>query len=455
MSAAVWPLRARSGSRGAEIIANAMSLFGTTVITSASGFGFWWVAAHMFSARAIGSGSAAVSALQLLAEAGMVGLGTLLIGELSKRSQERRELLSTALAVSTTAGAIFGLGFALLITVVSPGSRTVPGGAAGMTMFVAAVAVTAALLVLDDATVGLSRARWQLWRNAAFSILKLAVLPLIALGIHADGSVGLVGAWLAGALLSTALVAGLARHAGARLLARPKWRLVRTHGGTALTHHWLNLSLGAPRLLLPVLVAAYMGSVANAGFYIALLLVGFAHIVPTHLSTALFAIASGDRASLAQVLRRAIVITVLTGAASAAAFGFGGRLMLSLFGHGYESASAVLAVLGLATFASGVKSLYIAVCRVNGDLRRCALISCLGSAVEVLVPAIALAGHRPLPMVALCWLIAMTVEAVVIWPSVTVAGDLGELPRLATALIRWTAPRTFQVSPVSRLGTEP
>ncbi|MBO0815771.1 MAG: hypothetical protein J2P30_11620 [Actinobacteria bacterium] len=447
MSATAWPLRARSRSHGAEIIANAISLFGTTVITSAAGFAFWGVAAHLFSTRAIGSGSAAISALQLMGEIGMVGLGSLLIGELSKGGPDRRELLSTALAVATAAGAVVGLGFALLVSLTSPGSREVPGGAAGIAMFVAAVAITAALLVLDDATVGLSRAHWQLWRNATFSILKLAVLPVLALAARADGPAGLVGAWLAGAVLSVALVAGLARHAGARLLARPRWQLIRRYRGTALTHHWLNLSSAAPRLLLPVLVAAFLGPAVNAAFYIALLIAGFAYVVPAHLSTALFAVASGDRAALAHVLRRAVFISALTGAGSVVVFWAGGHLMLSLFGHNYEAASGVLAILGMATFASGVKALYMAICRVNGDLRRCAIVSGLGSAAEVLVPALALAEHRALPFVSFCFLVTVTVEALLLWPSVAVAGELGDLPRRAVALLEWTAPGVFKASP--------
>ena len=464
MSAAVWPSRARPGSRGAEIVANALSLFGTTIITSVSGFGFWWLAAHLFSARTVGSGSAAISALQLLGDVGMLGLGTLLIGELPKGGTAQRELLSTALAVATAAGVVLGLGFALLTTVASPGLPTVPGGAAGITMFVAAVAVTAALLVLDDATVGLSRANWQLWRNTAFSVLKLAVLPVLALAARADGPAGLVGAWLAGAVLSIALVAGLAQRADGRLLARPRWQLVRAYRGTALTHHWLNLSSGAPRLILPVLVAAFLGPAANAGFYIALLFAGFAYIVPVHLSTALFAVASGDRAALAQVLRRAVFISAVTGAASAVVFCFGGHLALSLFGGRYVAASGVLAILGLATFASGVKSLYIAVCRVNGDLRRCALVCGLGSGAEVLVPAFALAQHRPLELVSFCLLVTMTVEALVLWPSVAVVGGLGEvarvLPKHAAALLQWTAPGALPAGaehggPPAHWGPEP
>lgn len=447
MSAVVWRLRAKPRSGRAEIVVNAMSLFGTTIITSVSGFAFWWVAAHLFSTQAIGSGSAAISALQLMGEVGMLGLGTLLIGELSKGGPERRELLSTALAVAAAAGVVAGLGFALLATIASPGSHAVPGGAAGITMFVATVAVTATLLVLDDATVGLSRAHWQLWRNASFSILKLAALPFLVLGVRADGSADLVGAWLAGAVFSVALVAALARRAGGRLLGRPRWQLVRKYRGTALTHHWLNLSSGAPRLLLPVLVTAFLGPAANAGFYIAVLLVSFAYIVPTHLSTALFAVASGDRDALAHVLRRAVFISALTGAASVVVFWAGGRLMLSLFGHKYEAASAVLAILGMATFASGVKALYISVCRVNGDLRRCALVSGLGSAAEVLLPALALAGHRALPFVSVCWMVTMTVEALVLWPSVAAAGGLGDLPKHVVGLLRWTAPTAFTACP--------
>ncbi|HEY1359140.1 MAG TPA: hypothetical protein VGF21_12620, partial [Thermoleophilaceae bacterium] len=417
-------VRSRAASRGlyrGSVITNAMSLFGSTVVTSLFGFSFWVVAAHTFSRSAVGAGGAAISAMQLVAMFSMLGLGTLLIGELSRKAGNPARLITTALVASTATGIVLGL-------LVAVGARAlsdiVPDGFAGLGLFAATAGVSGALLVLDDATVGLSRASWQFWRNLVFSILKLAALPVVAIVLGLDDAAGLLLSWLAGAALSIVVIVVLAGRAHMRLLARPRRELFGSYGRTALTHHWLNLSSGAPRLVLPVLVAGFLAPAVNASFYSALLLVGFAYVVSTHLGTALFGVASGDHGALESELRRAIKICAAVAAGALVVFGAGGHLLLSMFGSGYTAASLPLAILAAATFPNGVRSQYIAVCRVNGDLGRCATVSCLGSAVEILLPLAALAGGAGLVVVSSAWVAAMFLEALVLWPAVAFAARL-------------------------------
>ncbi|HTW11390.1 MAG TPA: hypothetical protein VME01_01495, partial [Solirubrobacteraceae bacterium] len=146
-------------------------MFATTVVTSIAGFGFWWMAARFWQPADIGAAGAAISAIQLLGIVGMLGLGTLLVGELAKATTDRRELISTALFTSCVCGTICGLVFAVVIRCFTR-AQTIPPGILGVVAFVAAVGVTSALLVFDDATIGLGRGRWQLNRNIAFSVAK-------------------------------------------------------------------------------------------------------------------------------------------------------------------------------------------------------------------------------------------------------------------------------------------
>ena len=64
----------------ADLLTNAGSLFGSSVVTAALGFAFWWLAARTVPIAEVGAASAAVSAMTFLGTAGMFGLGTLLIG---------------------------------------------------------------------------------------------------------------------------------------------------------------------------------------------------------------------------------------------------------------------------------------------------------------------------------------------------------------------------------------
>src|SRR5512132_1838824 len=81
----------RVGSRA--LLANAGSMIGTTAVTSGLGVVYWWFAAHQFSPEAVGFASAAVSAMMMLTSIGIVGLGTLLIGELPRQSGQRGALV--------------------------------------------------------------------------------------------------------------------------------------------------------------------------------------------------------------------------------------------------------------------------------------------------------------------------------------------------------------------------
>src|SRR5947209_4619822 len=102
------------------ILVNAGSIVGTTAITSGMGFVYWWIAAKWFSPDALGVASASISAVMLLAEASILGQGTLLITELPRQPEQAGSMLSTALIVVGTAGAVGGASFALIVSHISP-----------------------------------------------------------------------------------------------------------------------------------------------------------------------------------------------------------------------------------------------------------------------------------------------------------------------------------------------
>jgi hypothetical protein len=292
--------------------------------------------------------------------------------------------------------------------------------------------------------IGLSRASWQVWRNVVFSVAKLALLPVALLVGTSGDPRGVVAAWAGGVVASFVVLLVLARRGRQPLLARPDRGLLKELRLLALAHHWLNLSSAAPRLVLPLLVAVNLSAEANAYFYAALLLATFAHIVPTHLSTALFAIAGGDRSRLERELRKTFLVFTAVAVAAPIAFAVAGGTMLRTFGPGYDEARTTLVIFGLGTFATGVKSYYMAVTRVHHDLTRAATLSSLGSILEVAAAWAALVAGGGTEALALAWVGAMTVEGLVLWPAVAVAGGFALQPRgRLRARLRWTAPRTL------------
>ncbi len=384
---------ARPGSPAAvrrhwDVLGSASSLVATTGVASLLGFVYWALAARMFPQRAVGYGSAAISAMTLLGTIGMLGLGTVLIAELPRR-RDRARLVAAALLASAAGSALLGLGFAVISPYTSAHFGHISGSLGQAALFTAGVCLTGASLVFDQATIGLLRGGVQLARNVVFAVAKLAVLPATAVVLHGQFGVGITASWVAGLAASMLVIAGWLRLTGTQVLPRPDWAVLRGLGTTAVKHSWLNLAITVPRSLIPVLVTIIVSPSANAAFYAAWTLSGFLYIVPTHLLTVLFAVASGDPQVIARKLRFTLGLSALIGLAGMVVLASGAHFALSLFGPSYARAGTVPLLLLVIGYVPTVPKLhFIAVCRAQGRITRAAAVLTVAAAAEVTAAAV-------------------------------------------------------------------
>lgn len=369
-----------------DLLSNAGSLLMSSGVASLLGVVYWAVATRLFSQRAVGYASASVSAMTLLGTIGMLGLGTLLVGELPRR-RHRAGLVAAALLSCGSGALLIGLGFAVVAPRVSVNFAVMIGTPARGLLFAAGVAATAVALVFDQATIGLMRGSLQLGRNIAFAAAKVAVLPVTAIVLHDQFGAGITLSWVAGLALSLALVAVRLRLGGEPVLPRPDWGVLRGLGRTAMAHNWLNLAMMMPFYLLPVLVTVIVSPTANAAFYIAVMLTTFLFIVPAHLATVLFAVVAADPRVIARKLRFALRVSFLVGLPGMAALIGGAHLALGLFGKGYTVATVPMWLVTLGYPAAVPKSLYIAVYRASGQLSRAAVVLSACSGLEMAAAA--------------------------------------------------------------------
>src|SRR5215469_642213 len=179
-----------------DLLSNAGSLIMSTGVASLLGLVYWMLAARIFSQRSVGYGSAAVSAMTLLGTIGMLGLGTLLVGELPRRTA-RAGLVSAALLTCGMGALVIGLGFAVVAPLLSANFASMIGTPGRGALFTAGVAVTAVALVFDQATIGLMRGGLQMGRNAAFAAAKILVLPAAAITLHDQFGAAIILSWVA------------------------------------------------------------------------------------------------------------------------------------------------------------------------------------------------------------------------------------------------------------------
>ena len=374
--------------RHQDLLRNASTLAATTGVTSLLGFAYWAAAARLFSQQAVGYGAAAISAMTLLGTIGMLGMGTLLIGELPRRTA-RAGLVSAALLTCGLGSLVLALAFSLLAPHFSHRFEPVSGTLGQTALLSLGVILTGISLVFDQATIGLMRGGLQLTRNTIFAAAKLLALPVAAVILRDQFGVGIVACWVAGIALSMVVLALRLRFGGTPVLPRPDWGVLHRLGRTALAHNWLNLSMTIPLTLIPVLVTVVVSPSANAAFYSAWMLSSFLKIIPLHLSTVLFAVAAADPQVIARKLRFTLRLSLMVGLPGMALLGFGAHLALSAFGPGYaRTATLPLCLLVIGYLPTIPKLLYIAVCRAVDRIPRAAAVMTGAAVMEVTASAV-------------------------------------------------------------------
>jgi O-antigen/teichoic acid export membrane protein len=399
------------------LLTNAGSMVGTTLVTSALGVAFWLVAAHNFSQAAVGVASAAVAAMTLLGFMGTLGFGTLLMGDLPRRKDGHRSLLNAALLINVVAGAVLGLGFALIAPLVSSNLDALGESLPSTAFFAAGVGLTALAFVLDQALIGLLHGGLQLARNVVFALVKLLALIPIAVLVSNAGAPWLYSAWAAGICLSlVVLVRFYARRNGDSL--RPNFALLVKMRASAASHAAVNLALETADLAMPILVIMLLSASANAAFYIAWMIAGFLVMVPLSLSMVAYAIGSADAAGLSRRFRFTFWISLAFGMLANLVLLPGATPALQVFGQGYaDQATTALHVLALGVFPLTFKTHYVAIHRVERSLRTALPIVWAGTVLE-LGGGAAGAILGGLTGVAWGWLAGLCIEALVMAPDV-------------------------------------
>jgi O-antigen/teichoic acid export membrane protein len=402
--------------RFGDVLGPSASLVGTTAVTSVLGFAYWWAAARMAPIHEVGAATAVISAVTLLGTIGMFGFGTMLIAEAA-----RCRAVGSLIATSLLAATVLATGMAALCWAVLRFSHNAVGAAMASPWvaagFIVGVGLTAGGMVLDQALVGIRASCVQLYRNSYFSVVKLVLLVLLAVTLGSRSPVTMVWAWVAGIAISMVPTAWHLAARGYRLGHPVRLLALRGRGVTTFHHNTLNLSLSLPRLGLPLLVASLLGAHATAAFYAAWMITSFLYILPTHLSTVLFAVAVGDVRALTTRLRAALRVSLLLGGSVAVAIAALAGPAMRSFGPGYEIARTALIVMAIAYFPNVFKQCYVAVARVNNRLRKAGAICSAGAGLELCLTA-AGGWFDGLTGISLGFLAAVTLQAVYYVPVV-------------------------------------
>jgi O-antigen/teichoic acid export membrane protein len=386
-------------------------------VTAGLGFVFWALAAHTTTAEVVGRSSAVISAMQLIATFGTLGLQTLLIAELPRCDGAAvKRLVVTSLGIAGGLAFAIAAVYAVVNHSVAKTSEWIYATPIGIALFGAGTALTTVTIVLDGALIGVGQSGRQVSRNLVFSLVKLIALPVAAFAIGLSPQV-VFSVWLLGNLISLVALGLRTKAPHEWLKTMPSIRGFSPIWRTAAGYHWINVVTQAPHLAMPVIVATQLGAQANAGFYAVLLFVSVVWIVPSHLATAMLTLDRGQPEHFGRGLNTALGLSGVVSVLAAAGAAIFARPVLAIFGPGYEQARYCLMAFATCTFAIAVKSIYIPVRRAQGALGKAARALTLGAALELGAVELGL-KLGAVTGVGIALGMATLLEAVFFWPTI-------------------------------------
>jgi O-antigen/teichoic acid export membrane protein len=144
--------------------------------TSIFGFAFWAVAARCFPSDVVGVGSAVISSMMLLAGFSQVGLTNVLVRFLPGAGDRAGALVRSSYLLGTALAGLLAVGFLAGIDLWAPSLHFLVSSVWWALAFVGGAVVFNLFALQDSAMTGLGRAVWVPVENAAYSVVKLALV---------------------------------------------------------------------------------------------------------------------------------------------------------------------------------------------------------------------------------------------------------------------------------------
>jgi O-antigen/teichoic acid export membrane protein len=353
-----------------------LALLVNTGLTGVLGFGYWIIAARIFSTYAVGVAGALVAATALFSGIGQLNLSGMLMRFVPRAGgKSRRLVLSTYIFAASTSALIATISL-VAIKMFSSSTSPLRLDTAQSMALVLAVASTAIFTIEDNVLVGLRRAVWVPIGNGAFGVAKICALFTLA---SVGTAFALFSAWMIPLVLTISVISILIF----RRFLPPASKPQRTaHFGPELRSEMVRFAIGdatgglftqAWTYLMPILITATLGASVNALFYTSFLFSSTIDQVAANYASSLTvegAHAPEEIAPLIRLALRRIFAIILPAIAILLIMC---PWLLRTFGNKYVSAVPLLDMLLIACLPKAVSTVYYAYCRVQRKTHRSAV----------------------------------------------------------------------------------
>jgi O-antigen/teichoic acid export membrane protein len=392
-----WANRIRSAARrqwSDPLSRGGLALLVNTGLTGILGFGYWVVAARLFSTFAVGVAGALVAVTTLFSGLGQLNLSGMLMRFLPNAGGKSRRLVLGTYTCAVGTSAILAITSMIGIRIFSSATSPLRLNTFQSAVLVLAAMAMAIFAIEDNVLVGLRRAVWVPAENGAFGVAKIVALFLLA---PVGTAFALFGAWMIPLtlmipIISTVLFFRFLPPASkprrmAKLGPRMRSRIIRFAVGDAtgglFTQTWTYF--------LPVLIVATLGASANALFYTSFLFSSTIDQVAANYASPLTVEGAHTPDKIPMLIRQAfrhifaIILPVVCTLAIICPW------LLRAFGEKYVHAAPLLIMLLIACLPKAVSTVYYSYCRVQRSTHKSAIMQAYVCAATL--TAVAMLAH--------------------------------------------------------------
>jgi O-antigen/teichoic acid export membrane protein len=376
-------------ARADQLLTNSALIFATTVLMAGSGAVFWVIAARLASPEDVGLAGSLVAAGDSLSLFAQLGLNIAILRTLPTSSHKAADVLTASLVV-VSAGAAFGVLYAVLLPWTSPRLAEVVHSPVTVALFAVLVAATALNVLSDSMFLGINRVWSYLRLNGLMMGAVKCVLPFLLAGAGAFGLYGSVG----GAILCCAVASVwvVLRHVPGRRTFAPSPELLATRRFAAAGYVTYVLTV-LPLLVFPLIVINALGSAQGGAYFISFQVVTLLHAVVLAVANAGYAEAERAPRGRHAVVRKAGLTLVAASVAGCLVMAVLAPYFLRIFGpHYVDSGTTTLRVLALATVGAAFNYWSAMRLRLASNLAAMIGVQVVSTAV-MLVLAVSLASH--------------------------------------------------------------
>jgi len=341
-----------------SLLKNAFYLMATNLTNLILGFIFWVIAARYYSPHDIGTISAVLSSVFLIAMISSLGFPTALLFYLPKDGKNADRIINSCIIASIAASIIFSSIYIFGIDIWTPALGSMFGSLEYDLIFIAVTIFSTVSALISSAFTAGKRSSFHMTKETLFGAVKILPLPLLAgfgaMGIFISWGIGLVLALIMGFLLLSIVWKGY--------LPRPALDpVIKSMAGYSAWNYLSGLLNSLPRLVLPIMIVNLISPESTGFFFIAMMVAGLLYGIPQSISSSLLAETS-DGAQLWDKVNKAIRFNAALVIPGFFIFIIFGKFVLNLFNPSYaQNASTTLIILAAASLPLSVNTIFTGV----------------------------------------------------------------------------------------------